>query len=243
MKDFLAHIKVWMPLVTAAVGAFFGAIFAFAVSQKNEKIKRHREIWREHRNALVELEQRLNENLGLLSDNRFHAQNMLNSENTHQEKMLMTWGRPQLLPRDTDLPRSLQRIELLNELMSYNEKIRKLNHDTQQLCDGYKEMRTARLSNNVPIEQYKSSWREYCAGLKTLLGAYDLMDHRTETLLARVRVTQREDTKHDKCRFFKMPSLVNISEQQIEEEGRKLAEEMNQTQEKSRHDIDKFLSL
>src|SRR3972149_6444114 len=105
-----------MPLVAAAVGAFFGGLAAFVVSQVNESVKRRRERWFKHRNALVQLEYLLNEITDVLSANRHVATVAIGSIPKNDIGLRIVWSEPRALPYDSSLLTTFLRIELIKEL-------------------------------------------------------------------------------------------------------------------------------
>jgi hypothetical protein len=236
-------VALYMPLAAAATGAFLGALFALWVSQINERIKGNRERWKKHRNALVYLEHMLNEIMATITDNRHWAETATNSAVNTDKPFTILWGQPQKLPRCSEflVLTSFLRQEIKNHLFSYDQKIRKYNHDIHTLYEAYAEMRGAFLRGNIDSRQYQKSLGEYRDKMKFLLRAHDLMDDLTKNLSARTRITLRQDQRHDKSRYFRMPELAEIAEKDIIAELPVLAAEITEVRAKSRAENDKYL--
>jgi len=235
------NIHAWMPLVAAATGAFLGAFFVFYVSQVNERIKRNHIRWFKHRNALVALEYQLNEILGIVADIRSTARSALDSASTSDNAVVIIWTKPQTLPRNQSFLTALLRLEMINELFSYDQQMRKVNHDTRMIRQAYAQMRNAFLRKNLLREQYLQSLQEFRDNLQILIKAYDLIDNRTMKLLARTRATLKGDMIHDKNTFFKMPIPADISEDAISDELSSLEKEIVEVRSISRSEIKQYL--
>ncbi len=234
-----------MPVLAAAVGGIVGGLAAFFVSQGNERVKRHRKRWLEHRNALVRLEYPLNEITDIIAANRHIATMAIDSITKNDIGLLIVWTEPHALPYDSSLVTSFLRTELTNELFPYGVKIRRLNNDTKTICRAYSEMRSGLLRQDLSKDQYLPCLTKFRKGLEYLMKAYDLMDERTEALLARTRATFHRDKLHDNRSFlgflFKMPNLENISTVEIDSELKRLREEIAEIQSRSRNEIKQWL--
>ena len=228
------------PLITAGVGAFLGAVFAFYVSQLNEKIKRNRKRWRDHINGMVFLERYLNEVSDILAGIRAHIRLVLGTvPNTDKEPQVVL-SDPQALPRNPAHLASSLRMELFNELFSYDQKVRKLNNDILTICRSYSEVRSAALSGNLNAPQYLVRFKEYCKGMRVLEKACGLMDDRTMKLLAQTRATLKRDSIHGNSKFFILPDLEDISKEEIDQELGLLHVEIEQVRTESRDELDKY---
>ena len=232
-----------MPLLAAAVGAFFGGIVAFLVSQVNERIKRHRKRWFEHRNSLPALEHLLNEILDVTGSNRHTAKTAIDSISAIDSAVPIVWSEPHTLEFDPHLGGKLLRMELINELFSYRVRIRRLNYDTLSLSRAYSEARTRFLSGDLSREQYLQTLIEFQGGLKVLFSAYGLIDERTLSLLARLRVSLHKDMTHDErgWTFYWMPKPEVVSKDEVKEERGILDKEIAETQSRSRDEIKRYL--
>lgn len=232
-----------MPLLAAAVGAFFGGIVAFSVSQVNERIKGNRKRWFEHRNSLPQLERMLNEVLDTTGANMHTAETVINLEPRGETALPIAWSEPHPLPFDATMQTNLLRIELINELFSYGVRTRRLNADTETLCRAYSEMRSGLLRHDLSREQYLIGLVEFQQGLKILSKAYRLTDERTLTLLARLRVSLHKDKTHDErgWSFYWMPKPEVVSKDEVKEERGILDKEIAETQSRSRDEIKRYL--
>jgi len=241
MMEGFSNILQWMPVLAAAVGGIVGGLAAFFVSQVNESIKKRRKRWFEHRNALVQLEYLLNEITDIIAANR-HIVTMAIDPITKKDIGLpIVWSEPHPLPYDSSLPTHFLRIEIINKLLSYGVKIRRLNNDIKTICRAYSEMRSGLLRQDLSKDQYLLSLAEFRKGLEYLMKAYDLMDERTQALLARSRATFQRDKLHDNGRFFRMPNLENITADEIDSELKRLREEIAEVQSRSRNEIKQWL--
>jgi len=241
MADGSVEFKDWIPVMSAFVGAFAGGFAAFWVSRINSRIDRNRKHWAQHRNALVRLEYLLNEAMSITSDNRYLAVDAANKLAKPDGRIPMMWFAPKALPRDSSLLIDLLRLEIINEAFSYFDKVRKLNDDMDMAYVAYSEMRGAMLRKDIDGNAYKRSLNEYKFNLERLGKAYHLMDHVTVGLLARVRVTLRMDSHHDKCRFYHMPRLEDVGLDEISSERSEVEQECVQIGARSRGEIARFL--
>lgn len=241
MKQILCEMSPAM--MVAAVSAFFGGIVAFFVSQVNERIKRHRKRWFEHRNALPMLEYALNEILDITGGNRHTATEAINSISTTEDAVPIVWSEPHTLEFDTGLRAKLLRMPLINKLFSYGVKIRRLNYDTLTLCRAYSEARSRFLSTDLSREQYIQCLAEFRVGLEVLCNAYDLVDERTLSLLARVRVALLKDKTLDNRGwfFYWMPKARDVSAEEVATELVTVKKEIAETQSRSRAEIKRHL--
>jgi len=244
MTKNLSSIIQWIPVVAAAVGALIAGLVAFFVSQANERVKRHRKRWFEHRNALERLESLLNEITDIIAANRGNATKAIDAITKNDIGLRIVWSEPHTLPYDSSIRIMFLRIELINEFFSYGVKIRRLNNDTETICRAYSEMRSGLLRQDLSKNQYLLSLTEFQKGLENLLNAYDLMDERTQALLARTRATLLKDKLHDNRSFFgfllKMPKLENITMVEVDSELKRLRKEIAETQSRSRNEIKQY---
>ncbi len=234
----LLHSSEWFP---AAVGAFFAAIAAFSVSQFNEKVRRHRKRWLEHFNALVPLDHALNETVDRLWANRALAHLAIDAIGQAGKGITVIYRLPSPLPRSDAHLRSYLRLELINEVFSFNVKIRRLNGDIRTVCEAYAEMRSGLLRQELRPEQYHCSLTQFQANLQNLVKAFDLVLSRTLDLHARVRVTMKEDKRHNNDTFWKFlngtPNLAVIDSDRLQSELVQMKREMDDVQARSREEI------
>ncbi len=230
-------------VISAAIAAFLGALFAFGVSQLNEHFKKNRERWFKHRNALVNLEYKLNSILGIISDNKHTFSISIKSYSNSKTHKIIIWAVPHTIPFDSSILNSFLDIEMINEIFSYNENIRKSNHDVNALWRAYSEMRNSFLKNEITEVQYMVSLKEFCEGIKLLNQAYDLIDNRTIKLLAGVRLSLRKDKQNDqRWAFFMTPKLRPLDDEEVESEIELLRKELKDTQKRSRDELDIYFT-
>ena len=243
MENLPFDVLTLTPLLAAAVGAFFGGIVAFLVSQMNERIKRHRKRWFEHRNSIPQLERMLNEVLDTTGANMHTAETVIDLAPGNETRLPIVWSELHPLPFDPTLQTNLLRIELINELFSFGVKKRRQNADTEVLCRAYSDMRDGLLRHDLNRDQYLASLAEFQQGLRVLMKGYRLMDERTLTLLARLRVSLYKDKTHDErgWSFYWMPKLEVVSKDEVKEERGILDKEIAETQSRSRDEIKKHL--
>lgn len=240
MSEASIGLKDWIPVIAAFLGALVAGIVAFGVSRVNSRIDRHRERWKMHWNALVQLEYRLNEILGITNDNRHHAKVAISAAAKSAERLRIVWSEPKTLPRDVPFMGEFLRPKLAEALFSYCETLRKLNNDTETLCKAFSEMRSALVRQDIKGTQYNQSLQEFGVGLSTLSKAYDLLDEKTEAMLARVRATEKADRLHDSDKFFNMPKLEEISDEVVRKERMLQQAEIDEVRARSRREIDKY---
>jgi len=240
MNESMWVTKDWIPVLAAFVGACFAGIGAFLVSQMSAKITRHREHWRKHRNALVQLEYRLNEILCIVWDNRYLVQRIQEVMAKHDGRVPVTWMEPQPLPSVASEYPKLLRLELVNGFFSFQVKLRRHNDDIAQICSAHADMRSAKIRANIDRSQYVTSLGEYINNVGELQKAYDLIDKYTMELLARVRVSIRKDRLLDKAHFFTVPSCLPVTPDDVSMEIPIVEKGIEQVRAKSRQDIKEF---
>jgi len=228
-------------LVTAAIGAFCGALFAFVVSQLNERVKRNRKRWTEHYNGLIELELIFNSILGVVGDNRALFNKFIKSYNDSNSRKTVFWNEPNRIPYDSSILNHFLDIELKNKLFSFGEKIRKYNHDIETVWQGYLEMRNSFLKKDITDEQYKISLKEYINGLAFLDKGCNLLDDRTIELHAYTRMAIKKDKEKNKGLFYYLPRASQLGSKELDDEMNLLKLEIKEVQTKSRNEIDTYL--
>jgi hypothetical protein len=230
----------WLPIGDAALGAFFGAFFGFIVNQYAESLKKTRNRWEKHWNALVRLEYRLNEVMGLVADSKYMVDQLSESSGQANDATTVIWYELKMIPRDVPFSTDLLRIGLINLLFSFHEKLRKLNNDTIWINRSYAEMRSALLRRDVDRPQYEQSLAEFRSNLGKLSGAYGLLYDRTFALMVETRAAMVMDKCYNNKRLFRMPRPKEATETQRESARKQLAGEIKLVRSKSRSELEQY---
>lgn len=161
-------------LLSGALGALFASWDARA---------------RRHHTALVRLERRLNQGLNRLADNQVHIEGILAST----EKGAVHWSWPAVLETDTAAYDDLVNLDLINELMSFNTFVEKLNHDATNLHVGYGQMTNGLLSGAITLDNFQAEARKNADNVRLLGRAYARVEDESKRLLSCVRILAKKD--------------------------------------------------
>ncbi len=240
MDDTVWTAKDWIPIVAAFVGAFCAGIGVFLATEVSAKIARNRERWRQHLNALVHLDYRLNEILCIVADNRYLAKKIQKMEEDIG-RVRVTWMELQPLPSVASEYPKLLRMELVNGLFSFQIKLRRHNDDIAQICRVYADMRSAKIRKDIDDDQYATSLGEYVNNASEMLKAYDLIDKYTKELLARIRISNRRDRLLIGSDYFTIPSCFPVTNDEVATEIPILEGEIEKVRATSNQDIKEFI--
>lgn len=242
-------LQFWMPLITTFLGALFGALFgaisAFWVSQKNEKIRRNRERWIKHWNALVQIQTPLNENFNILFDNTKLAEKGIKAIHkaieSNGKRLPLLWIFPHALTYDHKIVSGLLRNDLINSFFSYRQTIRKMNDDINTINQKYIEIKDAYVNKHFNDHQYMAFLKEYISEFKILIGAFNLTSDKTKNIMVEVRASLRKDETQNKSDFSILPGPIILSEEEKEEIKERVEKEIIEIKERSRKELDNYL--
>jgi hypothetical protein len=243
MDVICGYIKSIAPILTQALGSFLGIFLGFVLGQLSEKTKENRSRWKEHGSALAKIEHRLQAVLGLISDNKISIKSALGAIANLKNNTPIVRSEPHILPLDLSTPLPLLRLKVINELFAYDQTIRKINNDTKMINQAFGEMRSAFIIKGISEEQYIISLKEYGNNLKILEEGYNLIDSETMHLLSVTRLA----LKYDKLIFikkflFRIPPHRAITDIEITHEIKKVENEIQEVQQRSKDKISQYFS-
>jgi len=226
-------------LLIQGFSAFAGAFFAFLFLRLAEFFSKIYERQLKHYNALVLLETQLNELGGIIHDNLFlipFFNNAITSGNIYFSKIRQ-------LPINRSHYVNLHDIDLINDLFSFNNQLRKLNDDIDSLTDGYLDIKNAYIQHHIQKQDYLINAQIYFEQLIAIEAFLTDMQNRTIQLMAKVRLMANKDiplgTKIG--RWFIKTSGSSIKKEDISKEAKKLFKEIESTKTKSQKDIEEIV--
>jgi hypothetical protein len=144
---------------------------------------------RRHHTALVRLERRFNEGLNTLADNQLHVRGILAST-----KMgAVHWSWPSAVAVDATAYDDLVNLTLINELMSFNSFVEKVNHDAANLRVGYGQMTSGLMSGAITLDNFRAEARKTAEKVALLGKAYRHIEQESKRLLCCARILARKD--------------------------------------------------
>lgn len=223
------------------IGAFLGAFFAFWSAKAVELTRDRFERQRRNLRALSRLQHVLNDYLGILWDNIYVVRKIkLNVEagRTH-------WSCPRALPVDKSIYDDLLSLDVINELRSVYDTVRKINDDIENAIAGYEDIKNVyftTIANGEPdVEFYKTNGAVMVKVFET--GAHfheDFMDNDVSDLLARARIlSTKGGTLGIRLVVLGLKS-PNVTNDEIEAEKERLRAEMKAVQTESQARIDRL---
>lgn len=226
-------------LLIQGFAAFTGAFFAYFFLRVGEFFSKVYQRQVKHYNSLVNLEVQLNEIGGIVNDNLYilpEFRRVIVSGGIYYNNL------HQILIDKTHYE-NLHDLVLLNELFSYNHKIRKINNDIKTTGLGYQDMKNAWVQKHIDKPTYVVNTKRLAgnlSGIEIFLG--DLQKH-TIRLMARTRVQMRGDIPLGVKlqRFFIKSVGPNIKDDDVKKEIRKIEKELKESGEESRREIEQML--
>ncbi len=168
----------WFGLAASLLSGLIGAFLASLDARS-----------RRHHTALVRLELSFNRTLNRLSDNRFHIRGALKSIDIGAVHR----GWPAPVDFDGSAFDDLASLDLINALLGYVTLVEKVNRDIANVHAGYAQMTDALLRQTIDLRVFQLNSEHLQEPLRTIDGAYALLQEQTKTLLSTVRVMARRD--------------------------------------------------
>src|SRR6266850_584741 len=148
-------------LIQQGAGAFFGALSAFSVYLLSDHLTHTRARQRRHHTGLVTLEYRLNEYLGVLSDNQY----LIGKFRPIVEKLHVHWSLPRPVPLGEPLYLDLLNLEVINEYFGLLIDLRKVNDDLENIVGAYERIAGLYAARTSPPEEYRTNALNMADGL------------------------------------------------------------------------------
>lgn len=188
-----ADSRTYYLMVSAFLGAFFSFLFVRAAEGLSTIYKRRAKAY----SALVLLQHHLNTVLTLLDDNSHLASSFVETVSRAAEdksRIFASTNRLSSLPMDTDAVLHLTNIDLINDMVSYNVTLRKLNNSMDVVMRLYDRSIEGVMGQPItePIrETYRSNVGRVVTGMNTLDSHLKEVRKETVVLLAKVRLLGR----------------------------------------------------
>jgi len=226
-------------LLIQGFSAFTGAFFAFLFIKIAEFLSKVYQRQVKHYNSLVLLESQLNELGGILYDNIYLIppfRNAITSGRIYFSKLNQ-------LPIDRSHYETLHDINLINDLFTYNYRLRKINNDIDSLADGYADIKNAYIQRHIQDKEYLANAQISAKHLTTL--EVFLVDTKscTDQLLAKVRLMLKIDVplRTKILRWFVHTSGSRLKKVDIDKEVTKLHKEIEFNKTRSQKEIEEVL--
>lgn len=226
------------PILLTAVAT---AIFTYIAERIRWRFEVRYDRFIRHHNALVFLEYVLNENLGILSDNKYLIDGFTQAyAKSTADQVRLQWNLPRHLRIEKSFYTDLLELDILNKLFMLNDDFRKVNDDIDSCNDSYGIIRHARISASI-------DGLTYLVNTQGMVEAYALerrmleeIQSSIQLLLARVRIQTRKDrvSRGWLVRGSMNPSKVTTGE--VESEVNKMKAEIAEIQAEHRKKIERI---
>ncbi len=230
------NASIWPSAIGAFLGAFFAFIFGLITFYLQKKFERY---WK-HKNAVVEIEQLLNDHLNNSAANQYLLHGAVNT--LKKQNMTYTLLNQFRIPEDIEL--KIGDLDLLNRYSEYKEPVTKLNHG-MSVWQGINEQSQHTVIINpsmpAPIVHKNMAYIQNQAEalLKFLLG----LDEDTKRFLAFIRIYMKKDKYIWSIWLLKKKNKDQsiISKEEIEQELKTLSNEIAEISKESRKRIAKIM--
>lgn len=226
-------------LLTQGLSAFAGAFFAFLFLRLAEFLLRVHQRKVKNYNSLVLLETQLNELGGIIDDNLYlipSFRKAITSGHIYFSKLRQ-------LPIDRSHYENLHDVSLINDLFTYNYRLRKINDDIDSLAGGYADIKNAYIQHHIQLQDYLANAEFSSELLKSLEAFLKDTEARTTKLQAKIRLMLKRDmllgTKI--LRLFIHTSGASLKKADIDKEEEKLLDEIEDTKSRSHEEIEEVL--
>lgn len=214
--------------IAPGVGALAGAFFAFIFLKFAEFLSRIHQRKVKHYNSIVLLEIQLNEIIGRLSDNISAASDFIKIITSGK----IYFGKLMLIPIDKSHYDNLYDVNLKNDLFSFYYKLRQLNIDIENINVGYTDIKNALIQQNIDDATYLENSKMFSTFLTKLKGHLNEISDSNKYLYSKVRILSKKDLPLSTkiSRWFIRSSSPKIKKSEIDEEQKKLEDEINNTE-------------
>ncbi len=215
--------------------AFAGAFFAFLFLRLADFINRKIERKERNHQALVKIERAVNEHLDALERNTYNIDQMVTQLEIAKSKgvILITSNRPQSLFIDEKITFGLINIDLINDLFSYNQNIKRCNADLNGILNLYDFYRDALLHKSMSPESFMLNV-EKCIQHFLIIKKYMIaFQENVKKILATVRIRDQKDKLF--IRKYHERNFKYFLEKEVE----KINSEIEYFQKKSQTEIDR----
>lgn len=233
----------YLKLLTSA---FAGAFFAYIFLRISDRVKDKKSKRKDSIRSLSKIQFICNENYNLLNDSLFVIDQISSViiEARRRNQSPYSVNRLDRITNDKEILLYLLNIDFLNDYFSYTVMVEKHNNDVDSFNHFHESMQMARLSGQIPVENYNENMLRFENDIKAFKNlCIDAME-RTEDIVAKCRVILKEED-----RFFRKflrknyLSYNKIFNQKLEEELKLLKKEKQKIIKDSKEKIDKALSM
>lgn len=240
VKYFLIVFSGTEAVLADTASAFAGAFFAFfflRLAQFFSKIHK-REVL--HYNSVIVLETELNEIGGIIWDNIFVVDSIVDIISRGN----VCWNTLHQIPVDKSHLAKLHNIDLINRLYVLFYDIRRMNDDAEMFNNGYMELRTALIQGHIDHPRYIENTQIMIGQLASYKAFLQLVQNKTLRVFAEVRVLAKKDKPYatSLMHFFISHSLTTVSNTDIEAEIPILRKELEENAAESRKEKDAILA-
>ncbi len=173
----------------SAIGAFFGAFFAFVFGLLTYYITKWVERQSRDYNSMVKLEGILNEHLNIFAKNEYLIHGSIDT----LRRGFMTYNILRKYRIAEDLELDFLDPELINNYFDYRDSIISLNHDFEVSNHANGILRELVLSNKANSATIKANSDNLAVNLESLNNMASVMDEETKKLLCKIRIKIKLD--------------------------------------------------
>lgn len=229
--------SVWPPAIGAFLGAFFALVFGLVAFYFEKKFERY---WK-HKNAIVEIEHLLQDNLDLNSGNQFLLKGAIKTlKKNHMSYTLLS---PLKLSEDINL--RIGNLEALNRYFDYKEPVIKVNHSMKTWQGMNTQLQKVLISNpSLPSPVVHKNIDNIQEQAENLLKFIVALDQDTKYLLGYITAYIRKDKHIWSMWLYRMTNKEApfISEKEIQIEIKALESEIKKITKKSKERIEKIIN-
>jgi hypothetical protein len=219
-------------------GSFFAALFAlltFAITQSASAVRRRN---RDHYNFLVKMESKLNHHLSHIFPIIYVIQGV---QETTKNGNVSFNNIDALTLEPVGEFHDLLDIDLINSLFSYDTGLETLNTDLSNLSATYSEFRSALITKQITIAEFKTILPNLPDDLGHLVRSWEEHLENTIDLLVQTRLMMKRDEKKLRgLNWLFVRHLKPLTQRDINAEKLKLMQEMEEIRRQSQRRIEKL---
>jgi len=174
--------------LTAILGAFAGALFAFLFVRLAEGMTKHFDRKRRNLNALVRIQHHLNDYLNRIGENDFIMEGFLGPYTVEVKGRLhpnVYMQRLKPFPIDKEPILDLTNLDFINDLFGYYEDLLKLTDSMETVNDMYRNTVSSLVQQKAPAEMFEERLSMIRPNIKELREFFEESTSDTELLLAK----------------------------------------------------------
>lgn len=226
--------SIWPGAIGAFLGAFFAFIFGLITFYLQKKFDRY---WK-HKNAIVEIEQLLNDHLNESAANQFLLEGAVETlKRNHMTYTLLTNLR--LLP---DIELRIGDLDILNKYSDYKEPVVKVNHGMKAWQGINERLHQNVISNpNLPAPIIHKNMEHIQKQAEDLIKFLKGVDANAKKFLTYIRIYMRKDKHFWSTWLLRKKNKTIITPEEIRKESEILNKEITEISAESRKRIAKIM--